>query len=231
MGSKGRYAKNIVPILLEGHIESSIYVEPFCGGGNMLSNVPLSNKWGNDTATYAVSLLEAISKGYVPPSEISESLYQEVKSNPQSFDPALVGFIAYSCSYAGKFWGGYARGTTTKGVPRNFAREQVDALLKQSKGLVDTTFTCINYTEMVIPDNSTVYCDPPYFGTTGYKNTFDHKDFWGWTKELSKRCRVFVSEYSAPDWVECVWEKRVTNSLTKETGSKVGIEKLFRCHK
>ena len=38
---------------------------------------------------------------------------------------------------------------------------------------------------------------------------------------------MFVSEYTAPDdWVS-VWEKRVNNTLTKDTGSKKGIERLF----
>jgi DNA adenine methylase len=230
MGSKGRHAKDIVPILLESHVEGTMYVEPFCGGGNMLSSIPLPNKWGNDTATYAVALLEAVSTGYVPPTEVSESLYREVKADPQSFDPALVGFLAYSCSYAGKFWGGFARGNTAKGDPRNIAREQVSALQEQAGGLVDTIFTCVSYTDLAIPDSSTVYCDPPYAGTTGYKDAFDHKEFWSWAKDLSSRCRVFVSEYSAPSWAKCVWEKRVTNSLTRENGSKAGVERLFRCH-
>jgi len=231
MGSKGRHVKHILPHILEGHDEDSMYVEPFCGGGNMLSEVPLTNKWGNDTATYAVALLKAVSEGYVPPTKVSESLYQEVKSSPHDFDPALVGFLAYSCSYAGKFWGGFARGNNDRGEPRNFAQEQVSALMSQKVGLQGTYFTSVPYTDLVIADSSTVYCDPPYAGTTGYKGKFDHKEFWLWVADLSKRCRVFVSEYTAPDWVECVWEKSVTNSLTKDTGSKSGVERLFKCHK
>lgn len=232
MGSKGRHAKDIVPHLLMGHDQSKMYVEPFCGGGNLLSEVPVKFKWGNDTAQFAVALLKAISEGYVPPTVVSESLYKEVKANEKDFDPALVGFLAYSCSYAGKFWGGYARGDTSKGVPRNFAEEQVKALLKQAKGLRGCKFTTFSYSDMIIEDGSTVYCDPPYVGTTGYSTStnFDHEVFWEWAKSLSKRCRVFVSEYSAPTWTECVWEKVVTNSLTKNTGDKVGTERLFKCY-
>lgn len=39
---------------------------------------------------------------------------------------------------------------------------------------------------------------------------------------------VFVSEYNAPDDFECIWVKEVNNSLTKDTGGKKGIEKLFK---
>jgi DNA adenine methylase len=38
---------------------------------------------------------------------------------------------------------------------------------------------------------------------------------------------VFVSEYNAPKDFKCVWEKEMVSSLTKDTGSKKAIEKLF----
>jgi DNA adenine methylase len=229
MGSKGRHAKFLIPHLMKNHSEDSIYVEPFCGGGNLLSEVPAKYKWGNDTAKYAVALLEAISMGYVPPENVSEEDYKSVKSNPDAYPDHYVGFLAYSCSYAGKFWGGYCRGNNSKGEARNFAKEQVKALIEQAKGLVGCKFTNLDYTMLDIPENSTIYCDPPYANTTGYQSTFDHDKFWSWVKEQAKVSRVFISEYNAPDWCECVWEKRVTSSLTKETGAKISVERLFKC--
>lgn len=228
MGSKGKYAKHIVPILMDGHDQSKPYVEPFVGGGNLFSEVPADIKWGNDTAEYAVALLRGLSKGWEPPETLSETEYYQIKEDPHGYDPALVGFAAYCCSYAGKFWGGYARGNTAKGEPRNFAAEQARNLEKQRKGLLASKFTNLNYLEMGIQPGSTVYCDPPYANTTGYQGSFDHKVFWQWCDELvDKGCRVFVSEYTAPiGWLE-VWEKEVTNSLTRNTGSKRGVEKLF----
>ena len=38
---------------------------------------------------------------------------------------------------------------------------------------------------------------------------------------------MFVSEYQMPEDFICVWSKEVNSSLTKETGSKKGVEKLF----
>lgn len=40
--------------------------------------------------------------------------------------------------------------------------------------------------------------------------------------------KVFISEYNAPDDFECVWSKEIVSSLTKNTGGKTGIEKLFK---
>jgi hypothetical protein len=50
---------------------------------------------------------------------------------------------------------------------------------------------------------------------------------WGDCTDLSKRCRVFVSEYQAPDGWREIWAKSTTSSLTKETGAKTIVEALF----
>ena len=46
----------------------------------------------------------------------------------------------------------------------------------------------------------------------------------------NKGHKVFVSEYSAPDDFECVWEKQAKSSLSANGvigGSKTSTEKLF----
>ena len=228
MGSKARHAKHIVPILMDYHDQDKPYFEPFLGGGNLFSEVPAQIKVGSDTASYAVALLSALSVGWEPPDTLSKEDYESIKSTPEKYEPALVGFAAYSCSYAGKFWGGYARCVSSKGVPRNMAAEQRRCLLAQAKGLTGSKIIVSNYLDLEIPTGSTVYCDPPYADTTGYRGAFDHEVFWDWCGALvHKGCRVFVSEYSAPSGWSAVWEKPVNNSLTKDTGSKKAIERLF----
>ena len=228
MGSKARHAANIVPILMDGHDQTKPYVEPFLGGGNLFSEVPAKTKLGSDTAEFAVALLSALSVGWQPPNDMSEEDYKAIKANPGDYDKALVGFAAYSCSYAGKFWGGYARGNSSKGVPRNFASEQRRGLLAQARGLAGANIFVSSYLDLDIPKGATVYCDPPYSDTTGYQGSFDHEVFWAWCETLVHRgCRVFVSEYTAPSGWKAVWEKPVSNSLTKDTGVKKAVEKLF----
>lgn len=102
--------------------------------------------------------------------------------------------------------------------------------VKQSPKLQGVVFVESSYLDLKIPSESIVYCDPPYENTTSYRNTFDHIGFWDWCRKKTEEGHiVFVSEYNAPDGFECVWRKEVVSSLTKDTGSKRAIEKLFRC--
>lgn len=90
------------------------------------------------------------------------------------------------------------------------------------------TLENLTYQELYLPTKSLIYCDPPYEGTTKYKDKFNHSEFWQWCKDkVEEGHTVFISEYNAPEDFECIWSKEIVSSLTKDTGSKKGIEKLF----
>lgn len=238
MGSKARHAKEILDAIFSEADRVSAgrtsWVEPFVGGANMIDKVPKALKrYGNDINPYLVRLFQAVQKGWEPNDFYSEEMYQVAKNiakitpSPSSLNEAAeIGFIAIGCSYSGKWFGGYARGNANNGTPRNYSLESKKNLLQQDiEGVV---FTSGDYKLMTIPPKSIVYCDPPYAGTTKYKNEFDHPAFWEWCKAQSDNGHlVFVSEYKAPEGWKCIWEKKVNNSLTKETGSKQGVERLF----
>jgi DNA adenine methylase len=76
-----------------------------------------------------------------------------------------------------------------------------------------------------------VYCDPPYAGTTAYAGapTWDAEKFWTTMRRWSADgATVFVSEYSAPAGVECVWSAEVRTSLKSTDNQGTVSEKLFR---
>lgn len=228
MGSKARHAKEFLPLILKKRGFLQYYVEPFMGGCNSLDKVR-GRRIGSDNNPYLVALFDAVvNQGWKPPEDISESFYQKVKDNPESYDSPLVGFVAFGCSYSGKFWGGYARGNANNGSPRNYARESRANILRQAPLLKGVRFSCCSYEKLPIPKNSIIYCDIPYEGTTRYANEFDHSKFWKWADlQLKNGHNLFVSEYQAPKSWKCIWEKTVNSSLTANTGSKQGIERLF----
>lgn len=227
MGSKARHAHEILPIILADRKEGQCYVEPFVGGANVIDKVS-GPRMGSDVHPHLIVLLDALSHGWVPPDCVSEWQYKDAQKN-RHLDP-LTAFIGFCASYSGKWFGGYARGNDLSGMPRNYGSEAKRNLLKQAENLKGVTFHCKSYLDVMPPPNSLIYCDPPYEGTTSYAvGKFVHSKFWEWCEEKSLEGHtLFVSEYSAPDGWECVWEKKVNNTLVKNTGSKQGVERLFR---
>lgn len=140
----------------------------------------------------------------------------------------MTAYAGFSLSYAGKWFGGWCRGFTNKGAPRNYVDESYRASVRDFPKLFGVKFYCCSYDTLKIPPNSIIYCDPPYKGTTKYKDDFNHDKFYDWCREKHKEGHtVFVSEYWMPDDFKCVWSKGVNSSLTKDTGSKKAVEKLF----
>ena len=80
-----------------------------------------------------------------------------------------------------------------------------------------------DYKDVDIPDNSVVYCDPPYEGTAGYGDCFDHAEFWEWAR--TREFPVYVSEMNAPDDFTAVFEYRKQGKFNGDSGARK--ERLF----
>lgn len=224
MGSKNRHAKELLPIILKNRKPDQWYVEPFVGGANMIDKVD-GPRIGSDQHFFLIELLKAMAEFeyWIPPHKVSEEEYKEAKSLK---DNVLKAYIGFALSYGGKWFGGYRRDKIGK---RDYAFEAYKNYMIQAPKLCGVQFKNCDYLDLDIPPNSIIYCDPPYEGTTSYKTgSFDHKAFWQWCREKTNEGhQVFVSEYNAPEDFECVWEKKVNNTLAKDTGSKQGAERLF----
>ncbi len=232
MGSKARIAKHLLPIILADRKPDQFYVEPFAGGMNMISKVD-GKRIACDSNNYLVEMWRAIMNDWQPPHFVSKELYEIVRNDQSKIAPWMVGWVGFNCSYSGKWFGGYAGTVKTRvGTTRNYQEEALKNTLKQKDLLRGVEFVCCDYRELVIPSKSVVYCDPPYAGTTGYKDKFDSGAFWAWTSQLATDGHsVFVSEYTAPSSVEQVWEGPVKSSLSangQHGGSKNSVERLFR---
>ena len=232
-GSKARIAKYISPIINRMIVENNIinYVEPFVGGANMIEHIKCKHKYGVDNNKYLIAFLEEIKQGWNPLEyEISKEVYDFIKKHPEAFHSHIVALAGFCASYNSKWFGGYAGKVKTKiGSVRNYYDEAVRNVLKQADKIKDVVFYYGDYKDIKV-SNALIYCDPPYQNTTGYKDKFNHKQYWEWCRKMSKDNIVLCSEYKAPDDFECIWEKEVTTTLDKNSRSKA-CEKLFivRC--
>lgn len=224
LGSKARVWKHIAPTIL--HPTPKMYVEPFCGGCNSLCLAP-NPRIGADVSFTLIAMWNAVVyTKWTPPRKLNRRDYVRIRDNPEEYEPALVGFVAYGCSFGGKQWAGYARGGfNADGAARNHCRESRDSVLSQAVLLQGTAFVCCDYRELKIPTHSTVYCDPPY-GNTKH-NAFDTRSFWVWARALSSHSRVWVSGYRAPLFWKTIWKAEKTSNLARHSATH-SVEKLFK---
>lgn len=83
---------------------------------------------------------------------------------------------------------------------------------------------CLDYRDVGITPNSTVYCDIPYIEKQKYAGGFDHEAFYEWA--LSRPFDVYISEYSMPEGFTCIGEKTRLMTLNDKRSYNT-IEKLF----
>ena len=147
---------------------------------------------------------------------------------PDDMTLAEIGAMEFLASFCnGGFPRGYAKNTAT----RDYFSEARRNLEAQAPALKNIEFKCQNYWNLIIPSGAVIYLDPPYQGTKiyGYANQpkMDYEHFWNWVRELSKTNYVFISEQSAPDDFEVLWEQEVKRTTNKENNFKA-VEKLFK---
>ena len=225
MGSKRRIAKYILPIILKGRKNNQWYVEPLCGGCNSLDKVN-NPRLANDSNKYLISFLKElqIQIPFSPP-PIDELEYKNIQNNKDKYPNWLVGYVGFNLSFGGKFFGGYRRDSI--GI-RNYENEAIRNIRKQQLSLQGIDFRCENYLNLKIPDNSIIYCDPPYKGTTQYNEKFNYEAYYKWCiEQKNKGHSVFMSEYEMPDNFTCIWEMDISSNLDVNTKNRRKIEKLF----
>ena len=231
MGSKARIANEILPIILKNRKPDQYYVEPFCGGCNIIDKVD-GNRIASDSNKYLIEMFKGLQENYNRPIEIRKELYNRARTEYNNgtnieFSDFEIGWIGFMGSFNGRFFDGGYSGIVGK---RNYISEQIRNTESQIRNIIGIEFNSCSYNELDIPYNSIIYCDPPYKDTKQYSTSknFDHDKFWAWCDSMVKKGhKVYVSEYSAPDGWRIVWQKEVFNSLDLNTGSKKGTEKLF----
>lgn len=243
-GSKRKFIKELLPILLQNSNEETIFIDAFMGGGNVISEVPLKNKYGFDINRYVIDLWNDIKENGVNSSCItpclSEDEYYKIKKSylnkDKQYSNGLIGYVGNCCSYGSAWFNGYAKFNKQKN--EDHIKEAYNGMIKHIKGfkfLDNTTFKSWDYrmsTSSIFHKNNTIiYCDPPYASTKKYESDFDNEAFWKWARAFSQKgYRIYISEYDAPCDFKCIWQKMKKDGMgtTKKGFSQNNkIEKLF----
>jgi len=223
IGGKYRIATEIAKII-NSIKASKVYIEPFCGACWVTQYVDKRIIYAYDSNESLINLWIALQNGWIPPESISEDEYNQLKN---AIDSPLRTFAGLGCSFSGKWFGGYARETKSD---RNYCLNTRNSLLKKIQRLRNVNFKCVNFFDIEV-ENTIMYLDPPYEGTTqnGYiQESFDSDLFWKHADSLSKSNVVLVSEYKAPKGFICFKEfKTKTDMRDSENQPIQRIERLF----
>lgn len=239
MGSKNRISSEIIPIIQKRIKKYNIttYIEPMCGGCNIIDKVICDNKIASDNQKYLISIFQNLNKISFLPEFVDKEHYSEVRScfneGSDRYENWYIGAIGFLASYNGRFFdGGYAGVIQTKsGVIRNYYDEAKRNLIEQISHLQDISFACRDYRYYSDFENCLFYLDPPYKDTKQYGSSkdFQHDVFWEWCREMSKKNIVLISEHSAPDDFDCIWSQEVKRTI--DNNKRVtAMERLFEFH-
>ena len=230
MGGKNRIANEILPIILKDRKQNQYYVELMAGGCNVIDKVK-GNRLASDKSEYLMEMWYGLTEGKIFIEEIPKDLYDRARTEfnnktNNEFTLAEIGWIGFMASYNGRFFDGGYNGNYKK---RNYTKESIDNIKKQIDSMKGVEFSSGNYNEIIIPDNSILYCDIPYEGTKQYATSkdFNYLEFWQWCRIKAKQGhKVFISEYKAPNDFKCVWSGNI-KSYMKAGRSEEVTEKLF----
>jgi DNA adenine methylase len=225
LGGKTRIAKQIAEQIDRVRKPGQWVWEPFCGGLSV--TVALSKAgpvWATDANPALIALHAAGRAGWLPPEVVTPAQYAAAKLLPDS-DP-MKAFCGFCCSFSAKWFGGFAR---AKATVRNYAAEGRAGLIRKWPAV--TALACVDFLSVAPrPTDALIYCDPPYFNTTGYGGVkpFDSAAFCQRVALWSQFTDVFVSEYWLPIG-QVVWQKnQVSTSNAGQSGKgKVATERLY----
>jgi DNA adenine methylase len=228
MGGKTRQSSAIRRVVEDLKGLRTDYVEPFLGGGSVLSSVAslFESQTAGDVVPELVSLWQDVKSGWVPPATMTKEQWDALRLDPAP--SGMKGWAAYAASYNGKYFAGY--GPVASG--RDYLAESQRAILKKAQTIPETTaFVCCDYSRHHVTSNTVVYCDPPYADTETYQGagSFDHSRFWTVMNEWADcGALVLVHEYSAPDgWTPVLVADRVETMNHSSASSGARQEKLF----
>lgn len=226
MGSKNRIAKFLLPIILKYRKQGQYYVEPFVGGANMIDKV-IGNRIAGELNKYVCALLKELSLGWIPPTNVTEEQWFDVKNNKDKYPPHVVGYFGICLSFGAVWFACFAR---DKKGNRDFSKEAYRNLLSQAHKLRGVEFHNTSYESLPIPPKSIIYCDPPYIGTDKYRGFegLDHEKFWEWCRQKTAEGHlVYISEFVAPDDFVAIWKMEINTQMSEKALGKNVTECLF----
>lgn len=227
-GGKRRSAKHIAPFVARLRADAPVpdvgdLFLGSCGVEVALAKVGAPVTLGAEVCPAIIACYRAVAAGWIPPERLTREEYAAIKAahGPDSLDPIAAFALAF-CSYGG-IWASARlpddeRHGENRPTCRYAAAKARQDLLALAPLLCAMRLECMDYRDAaeIVPDGGVLYLDPPWRGTTQYRQAppFDIDAFWSWAAGASRRWRVIVSEGPAgppagDDAWACAWRRAV----------------------
>ena len=241
MGSKSRLAYDICTEINNIALNENIteYYEPFVGGGSIIENVNIQNRYGSDLNKYLIALYKKLQEPemFEYPA-LTREKWNHIRSNKDKYEDWLVAYAGLFCSFNGKWftaWGGDYFDKDDK--YHNQQAGGYRSLCNESMLLKNIQFNNCSYKDITKPHHSIIYCDAPYIGTTQYdgaEEKFNFDEYYTWLEEMAKDNFILISEYRMPaDKFKSIRTFEISSGFGRNfTGDKnidqiTAIEQLF----
>jgi len=220
------------------------YLEPFvgmCGVARYFAAEKDRTVTLGDSNKDLVCMWQSVQDGsWTPPLTCTRDYYDFLKDSVsfalESVDKKTQAdrmFLGCAASYGGNYFSGGFRlkseALSAALAKRDYLGEGARSIKALRPSLLqgNTSFKAQDYREWS-PQNSLVYCDPPYLNNKlGPKcfREFDHTQFWDVIRQWSKNNLVLVSERTAPPDFISVWTAKSTLTVSRKGHSNT--EHLF----
>ena len=70
----------------------------------MIDKIQCERRIGYDIEPYVIATLSALRDGWLPPVDVSEEEYRDVKEHKEKYPDYFVGYCGYQLSYGGIKW-------------------------------------------------------------------------------------------------------------------------------
>lgn len=237
-GGKQRLAPFVAEVLEHNSATESNYVEPYAGGAGVAMELLISDRvkhvYLNDSSIHIYAFWNAIltdPEGFCRRiSRASLTLdawraHREVVRHPELHDLPELGFSTFflnRCNRSGVLAAGVIGGTAQRGewridarFPRNELIQRIECIASYKRRITLSNIDAESFilrTVNLLPHNTLVYCDPPYFARADrlYLNTYQPDDHVRLARVIQARLqrRWMVSYDNHPSIVSLYRQRR-----------------------
>ncbi len=240
MGSKARLAYDICTEINNIALNENIteYYEPFVGGGSIIENVNIQNRYGSDLNKYLIALYKKLqeSEMFEYPA-LTKEKWNHIRYNKDKYEDWLVAYAGLYCSFNAVWFEGWGGDYFDKyGKYHNKQDALYRSLCNERMLLKNIQFNNCSYKDITKPYHSIIYCDAPYIGTRQYagaEEKFNFNEYYSWLEKMAEDNLVLISEYRMPARFKSIRTFEIDGCLGREfTNGKnieqnIAIEQLF----